>query len=155
MAYYSNRTKDVERLQRENFKALRLQECVKLPFGLIVKRSRSAKITEAHTVRFIALNTKIPVSKMYCAFYRKKTGHTYIVQQRMKGERLGQSWDDQSEEIRSTLFAPLKTMMDEMRAIKPPPGNWSPQYLRRLHVGLLSWETPIGPFATVDDFHLW
>lgn len=55
----------------DRFKSCRIGPCCKLPFGLILKFGKRRYPAEAHTIRYIAENTNIPVPKVYCAFTRE------------------------------------------------------------------------------------
>lgn len=141
----------------EKFKGFRQQSCVTLPFGLIVKACTGAKVTEAHTMCFVASNTNIPIPKIYCAFLRKRTGRVYIVQKRMKGERIGLHWEHRSEESKANVLASLKQMMDELRQLQAPAGTGVHDVCGGSMFDVkISWGgVPMGPFTSVDKFHLW
>lgn len=74
-------------------------------------------LAEAHTMRFLAQHTSIPVPKIYCAFsYR---GRSFTVMEKIAGERAGQTWAQRSEESKENVFRQLRSMIQQLRALSP------------------------------------
>ncbi|KAJ8111095.1 hypothetical protein OPT61_g6228 [Boeremia exigua] len=117
-----------------------------------VKYSRSTTLSEASTMQFIAQHTSIPVPRVHCAFERK--GVTYIVMDNIRGKSLDSGWTRRSQESRTKVLDQLRSLVDEMRRVPPPPGvgvasvDGGPLYDMRL-----MWPSRFGPFSTVKDFH--
>lgn len=120
---------------------------------LCVKYGELVQISEAFTMRFIACHTSIPVPKVYCAFVHK--GYTYIMMERIEGEMLARGWYALPANSRETIFAQLRTMVNEMRTLPAP----CPAVANVLGGPLYDPRFPgasltIGPFKTIQDFHL-
>ncbi|KAG6835565.1 hypothetical protein H0H93_016957 [Arthromyces matolae] len=103
---------------------------------------------------FISRHTSIPVPKVYWAFTHK--GCAYIAMERIDGHMLAQGWAERSELSKAHILDQLKTMIEQLRSIPPPPGmlgvsnvNGGPIYDQRLPT-----ESFWGPFPTIHDFHL-
>ena len=100
--------------------------------------------------------TTVPVPRVYCAFRRK--GITYIVMEYIRGETLWSYWQGIGEETKEALRNQLKALMTELRGaqqqisgrVEAP--NGGKIYDDRYTEGA---ELRFGPFATVQDFHLW
>lgn len=69
--------------------------------GLCVKYGRRVQLSEASTMRFILQHTSIPVPRVLCAFTR--SGRTYIVMERIKGDIIGKGWVKRSEDSKAKL----------------------------------------------------
>ncbi|PGH20108.1 hypothetical protein AJ80_03676 [Polytolypa hystricis UAMH7299] len=106
-------------------------------------------------MRFVAENTSLPVPKVYCAFVRKN--RAYIVMERIQGEVIPRTWKRISEESRQKLFTQLKRMIQELRALKPPPGIGVESCVGgSLCDARIPRPLPrFGPFKTIQDFHKW
>lgn len=93
--------------------------CFPITRTKIVKTGPYVHLTEASTMRFVAENTTIPVPQVYCAFvYRDRA---YIVMERIQGEEIPKVWAKLSKESRQKILLQLKRMLQELRALKPPP----------------------------------
>ncbi|KAF9773222.1 hypothetical protein IL306_008995 [Fusarium sp. DS 682] len=129
--------------------------CIPISKNLIVKRGPFVHLTEAATMEFVAANTSIPVPRVHCAFVYKN--RAYIAMQRIQGISLAAAWKDLSDAGRAHIFAQLKRMFDELRALAPPPGigveSCIGGSLRDSRIPR-SWPR-FGPFKTIQDFHLW
>lgn len=107
-------------------------------------------------------HTSIPVPKVYCAF---KHGRTYIVTERISGNKLAIGWMDRSEDSRARLLAQLKSMVDEMRNVKPlhspSIASVDGRSLYDMRLPSLGVIYPIatpkrfGPFEDIPAFHRW
>ncbi|KAL3415580.1 hypothetical protein V8F44DRAFT_629787 [Aspergillus fumigatus] len=97
---------------------------------LYVKYGRRVHLSEASTMRFVLQHTSIPVPKVLCAFTR--SGRTYIVMERIKGDIISNGWDLQPLEGMGVALVDGGSLFDCC-----VPG-------RSLH---------FGPFATTQDFH--
>lgn len=120
---------------------------------LCIKHGHLVQVSEAFTMQFIASHTSIPVPKVYCAFVHK--GCTYIMMERVGGEMLAKGWYSRPGDSRERIFAQLKKMVNEMRALPAP----CPSVANMLGGPLYDPRFPgasltIGPFQTVHDFHL-
>ncbi|CAH0043627.1 unnamed protein product [Clonostachys solani] len=130
--------------------------CVPISRNLIVKRGERFHLTEAATMEFVAAQTSLPVPKVHCAFVHK--GITYIVMERIKGEVIARSIRSLPKEALGKLLGQLRTLLDEMRSLEPPPPGTAVESC----VGGSLCDTRIprskprfGPFETMEDFHLW
>lgn len=104
-------------------------------------------------MRFVAQHTSIPVPKVICAF--KHGGKTYIVMERIDGIMAGRGWMNRSNESKTKVLLQLKTMIQELRSLSPPPGtaignvDGGP-----LHDGRLPGSScSHGPFSNISEFH--
>ncbi|KAI5455763.1 kinase-like domain-containing protein [Mariannaea sp. PMI_226] len=129
--------------------------CIPISRHKIVKTGRVVHLTEAATLKFIAERTSVPVPKVYCAFVRKNTA--YIVMERIGGQEISMALPVLSLESREKLFADLRQIFQEIRALPPPPGtgvescvNGSLRDARNPR----SWPR-FGPFKTIQEFHQW
>ncbi|KAL5366197.1 kinase-like protein [Aspergillus floccosus] len=86
--------------------------------GLCVKYGRRVHLSEASTMRFISQHTSIPVPKVLCAFSR--SGSTYIVMERIKGDIIGNGWVKRSESSKEKLLLQLAKMICDMRELQSP-----------------------------------
>lgn len=113
-------------------------------------------LTEAATMRYVAQHISIPVLKAYCSFLYKN--RAYIVMERIKGEDLGSAWKNLSEDSRRKIISQLKFMIQELRALQPPPTTTGVESCvgGSLYDSRLPHGTPrFGPFTTIQDFHRW
>ncbi|KGO75058.1 Aminoglycoside phosphotransferase [Penicillium italicum] len=120
---------------------------------LCVKYGRRVHLSEALTMRFISQHTSIPVPRVLCAFTR--SGRTYIVMERIKGDIIGSGWVKRSEDSKAELLSQLAGKVREMRDLQPSQGN----RVASVDGGsLFDCRVPgpslrFGPFDTVQDFH--
>ncbi|KAH2976247.1 hypothetical protein KXW58_007137 [Aspergillus fumigatus] len=120
---------------------------------LCVKYGRRVHLSEASTMRFVSQHTSIPVPKVLCAFTR--SGRTYIVMERIKGDIIGNGWVKRSENSKAKLLSQLAEKIREMRDLQPPEGMG----VASVDGGsLFDCRVPgrslrFGPFATTQDFH--
>ncbi|KAJ5427846.1 Aminoglycoside phosphotransferase [Penicillium cf. griseofulvum] len=68
-------------------------------------------------MRFISQHTSIPVPKVLCAFTR--SGWTYIVMERIRGDIIGEGWVNRSEDSKAKLLSQLAEKIREMRELQP------------------------------------
>ncbi|PVH73062.1 kinase-like protein [Cadophora sp. DSE1049] len=124
-----------------------------LPNNICIKYGPLRHLPEAATLKYIAENTSIPVPKVYCAFSRK--GSAYIVMQKIRGQMLGEGWNERSSESQAAILEQLKGMVVELRALKHTESQrvsnvaGGPIWDCRLQ-GKTMWH---GPFKTIHDFH--
>lgn len=117
-----------------------------------VKYDARSQLSEAHTMLFIAQYTSIPVPKIHCAFRHKN--RTYIVMERMAGDKLAQGWYQRSPDSKAKILSQLRRIMDEMRSIPPPEGTGVASV-----TGGSLWDCRLpkseifGPFPCVAHFH--
>lgn len=106
-------------------------------------------------MKFVAERTSIPVPKVHCSFIHKK--QTYIVMERIPGKMAATVWPDLTPESRRRICAQLKTMIQELRALKPPPGTGVESVVGGYlcDVRMPRPTERFGPFKTIQDFHLW
>ncbi|KAF8136678.1 kinase-like domain-containing protein [Boletus edulis] len=120
---------------------------------ICIKYGSLIQMSEAFTLQFIAMHTSIPVPRVHCAFVHK--GCTYIVMERIHGETLARTWYARSADSKEKIFAQLRNMVNEMRAL-PSPGPaisnvvGGPVYDPRFPGTSLA----IGPFQSIHDFHV-
>jgi aminoglycoside phosphotransferase len=118
-----------------------------------IKCRHGVKLSEAHTMQFIAKHTSIPVPRIYCAFVHRN--QTYIVMERIHGLPAAVGWVRRSEESKAKILDQLRSMVLEMRSIPPPEGtgvaevNGGPLFDYRLP----GTTDHVGPFKTIEDFH--
>lgn len=109
-------------------------------------------------MKFIAEKTNgaIPVPKVYCSF--KHDGRVYILMERLPGktaQAAGPGWTHRTKESQAHILAQLKTMIDTMRKI-PPPDDFAVGNVDggQLYDGNLPDRKYVGPYKTIQDFHL-
>jgi aminoglycoside phosphotransferase len=140
--------------------------CRAISKSLLIKAGPSVHLMEANTMQYIAANTSIPVPKVYCSFVHK--GMTYILMERIRGKEIFNVFK-LPESSREKVFVHLETMIQEMRALEPPPGAGVQNcmggslYDSRIskavkktsehHFECKSYR--FGPFSTIRDFHFW
>ncbi|KAK7177369.1 hypothetical protein PSPO01_16586 [Paraphaeosphaeria sporulosa] len=129
--------------------------CIPISKRKILKTGLSIHLAEAATMRFIAQQTSIPVPKVYYSFLYKNQAH--IVMERIKGEALASAWKNLSQDARVNIIAQLKDMIQELRALQPPPGTGVESCVHgSLYDSRLPHGAPrFGPFKTIQDFHRW
>uniref|UniRef100_A0A8H7K9W5 Aminoglycoside phosphotransferase domain-containing protein n=1 Tax=Bionectria ochroleuca TaxID=29856 RepID=A0A8H7K9W5_BIOOC len=130
--------------------------CVSISRNLIVKIGPRVHLTEAATMKFVAAKTSLPVPRVHCAFVRR--GMTYIVMERMKGDVIAESIKFLPEEALGKLLGQLRTLLDEMRSLEPPPPGTAVESCvgGSLRDSRIPRSNPrFGPFETIQDFHLW
>lgn len=120
---------------------------------MCIKANSSTNLSEASAMRFIAHHTSIPVPKVICAF--KHGDKTYIVMERIEGTVVGRGWRLRSDESKTKILSQLKSMIQELRSLSPPPGtvignvDGGPFSDCRISGSSLTH----GPFSTVSEFH--
>lgn len=119
---------------------------------ICVKYGPLMQLSEASTMRFISEHTSIPVPTVFCAF--EHSGQTYIVMQRIKGDRIGKGWVNRSEVSKARLLSQLKAMILEMRELQPP-ANMGVASVDggTLYDCRISGPPHFGPFNSLQDFH--
>ncbi|KAI1415541.1 kinase-like protein [Hypoxylon sp. FL1857] len=143
------------KIARYCYKYKYLGSCLPLSKNLILKSDAFVHLTEAATMVFVAKNTSIPVPRVHCSFVYKN--RAYIVMERIQGDDLARVWKSLSESDRESIFAQLRSMLQELRAIQPPPGTGVESCVGgSLHDSRMTRSRPrFGPFKTIQDFHLW
>ncbi|KAK4548490.1 hypothetical protein LTR36_009400 [Oleoguttula mirabilis] len=105
-------------------------------------------------MRFIAENTSIPVPKVYCSFVHK--GRAFILMERIQGEEIPRAWERLGEAGRQKIFAQLRQMLQELRALEPPLGTGVESCAGGgLYDSRMPTHPRFGPFKTVQNFHFW
>ncbi|KAF2478357.1 kinase-like protein [Lindgomyces ingoldianus] len=92
--------------------------CVPISKHKIVKTGRRVHLTEGVAIKYLAGNTAIPVPKVHCSFLHKN--RAYIVMERIQGEELSKAWNSMSKESVEGVFAQLRKIFQELRALTPP-----------------------------------
>ncbi|KZF20585.1 kinase-like protein [Xylona heveae TC161] len=119
---------------------------------LCVKYGPLINLSEASAMEFVARNTSIPTPRVRCSFVRN--GCTYIVMDRIRGEHIGHNWVSRSPESKAKIYAQLKRMVKQMRAISPPgPGVSDVDGGAIYDCRLPGPSLKFGPFDTIHDFH--
>lgn len=72
---------------------------------IYIKSSRFTTLAEAEAMRFISVNTTVPVLKVYFAFKHKN--QVYIVMERVKGRSLVVGWMQRSPGSKERVFKQL------------------------------------------------
>lgn len=87
---------------------------------ILVKRLNGTRTTEATTMKYVRANTSVPVPQIYDVFTRNEVHGdlVYIVMEYVAGETLDKAWENAGEEVRHALCTRLKTIMEELHAIK-------------------------------------
>ncbi|KAI1804867.1 kinase-like protein [Daldinia bambusicola] len=129
--------------------------CYPISKNVIVKCGPWVHLTEAATMIFVAQNTSIPVPRVHCSFIHKNKA--YIVMERIQGDNLCNVWNKLSEEDKDIILSQLRCMLQELRAIKPPPNTGVESCVGgSLQDSRNSRSCPrFGPFKTIQDFHSW
>ena len=129
--------------------------CVPISKHMIVKTGFSVHLMEAATMQYVARHTTIPVPKVYSSFLRKN--QAYIIMERIRGDDLATIWKTLSKESLENIFSQLKTMIQELRSLKPSPNLGVGSCIGgSLYDSRLPNGTPrFGPFKTIQDFHGW
>jgi len=130
---------------------------------ICVKYGDSVDLAEAASMEFVRQHTSVPVPKVHCAF--KHQGQTYIVMERIQGQKLAVGWLERSEESKLHLLAQLRSLVDEIRTLKPRHGSsvcsvdGGSLFDMRLPGLGVTYPTPtsrrFGPFEDIALFHLW
>lgn len=125
------------------------------PKHLIVKTGRSVHLTETATMRFMAANTLVPVPTFHCSFVHKN--QAFIVMERVQGQPLGNALSTSSETEIDSIFMQLQQMLQELKALPPPPGTGVQScFGGSLRDSRIPRSRPrFGPFKSIQDFHLW
>ncbi|KAI1370648.1 kinase-like protein [Hypoxylon crocopeplum] len=143
------------KITRWSYKRKHIGSCIPISERLIVKTGYNVHLTEAATMIFIAKNTSIPVPRVHCSFvYRNRA---YIVMERIEGDQLGTIWNKLSDADRESIISQLRRMLQELRAIQPPPGTGVESCVGgSLRDPRMARSQPrFGPFKTIEEFHLW
>jgi hypothetical protein len=141
--------------------AIRLLKLVRPHKGrvLLVSRSLCIKygplvhLSEASTMRYISAHTSIPMPKVFCAF--QYGSWTYILMERIHGDKVGRGWVNRSMESKATILSQLRQMVQEMRSLPPHQGccisniDGGSLYDCRIPGPSLRF----GPFSNIQDFH--
>lgn len=129
--------------------------CIPISDGLIVKMGPFVHLTEATTMSFVAANTSLPVPHVHCSFVHNN--RAYILMERIQGDSVAKAWGTLSAEARDRILAQLRTMLQELRSLQPPPGTGVESCcggsLRDSRIPR-SWPR-FGPYKTIQSFHLW
>ncbi|KAI0834312.1 kinase-like protein [Hypoxylon sp. FL0890] len=143
------------KLARYIYKRKYVGPCLPISKHLIVKSDPFVHLTEAATMVFVAKNTSIPVPRVHCSFVYKN--RTYIVMERIQGDDLGRVWKFLSDADLESIIAQLRRMLQELRAIQPPPNTGVESCVGgSLQDSRMTRSRPrFGPFKTIQDFHLW
>ncbi|KAB5554692.1 serine/threonine protein kinase [Coniochaeta sp. 2T2.1] len=129
--------------------------CLLLNKRLVVKTGPYVHLSEGATMQFVAENTSIPVPKVYCSFIHMN--RAFIVMERLPGLGVPKVWKTLSEAQLDSICQQLRSMLDELRALPPPPGtgvqNCVGGSLRDFRIP--HCRPRMGPFKTIQEFHLW
>ncbi|KAF5987228.1 kinase subdomain-containing protein [Fusarium coicis] len=106
-------------------------------------------------MQFVAANTSIPIPTVLCSFVHSNRAH--IVMQRIRGTSLAEAWGSLSEADLASIFAQLRRMLEELRAIMPQNGAGVESCIGgSLRDSRIPRSRPrFGPFKTIQDFHRW
>lgn len=129
--------------------------CVPISPGRIVKTGPCVHLTEAATMKFVAENTSLPVPKIHWSFVHKH--RAYIVMERIPGEEIPRAWRKLRDGALQQIFAQLKQMLQELRALKPTPGTGVESCVGgSIQDSRIPRSLPrFGPFQTIQEFHRW
>ncbi|OIW31574.1 kinase-like protein [Coniochaeta ligniaria NRRL 30616] len=129
--------------------------CLLLSKRLVVKTGPYVHLTEGATMHFVAANTSIPVPGVYCSFVHKN--QAYIVMERLPGLGIPKVWKTLSEAQLDSICEQLRHMLEELRALQPPPGAGVQSCVGG---SLRDFRIPhcrprMGPFKIIHEFHTW
>ena len=128
--------------------------CTPISRSRIIKTGHRVCLREATTMRFVAERTSIPVPTVYCSFVYKD--RAFILMEKIRGDALPKAWGSLPESARQKVYSQLKGMIQELRALAPPPGTGVESCLGgELFDTRISRCPTFGPFKTVQDFHFW
>lgn len=117
-----------------------------------IKVEPSGRLAEAHTMRFVAKHTSIPVPMVYCAFIHR--GTSYIVMEKIEGDFAGRGWMKRPEESKRKILKQLGRFIQQLRAVDPPDGVAVANVLGgSIYDPRLPVPSLRGPFGKFDDFH--
>lgn len=117
-----------------------------------IKRKPGTNLDEAHTMRFVAQRTSIPVPRVYSTFTHK--GWTYIVMETLPGELAAVGWVKRSDDSKKRILAQLRDMAEQLRAVDPPDAAAVSSIMAGpVRPGRAASDPWLGPFATQDAFH--
>jgi len=111
-----------------------------------------ASLSEAVTMRYVASHTSIPVPHVYASFVRNDT--FYILMERVAGERLAEGWAARSDESRAIIISQLRSMVQELRSLRPPTGIGIADVVGGPAFDSREAKDRWGPYSTIADFHL-
>ncbi|PBP16985.1 hypothetical protein BUE80_DR011917 [Diplocarpon rosae] len=117
-----------------------------------IKFGDAVTLAEAHTLRFIAEHTSVPVPKVHHAFTHH--GKTYILMERIRGETMAKRWRWLSDTSKVSIFNQLKEMIEELRSIPAETAAVSNIEGGPVYDGRLPQTSCWGPFKSVHDFQL-
>jgi hypothetical protein len=129
--------------------------CVPISKHIIVKTGPFVHLTEAATMNFVAANASIPVPAVHCSFVHNN--RAFIVMECIQAKSLADAWSTLSDTDRNNIFAQLRNMLQELRALPPPSGTGVESCLGgSLRDSRIPRSRPrFGPFKSIQDFHLW
>lgn len=120
--------------------------------NVVIKCGKTITFSEAHTLKFIAERTSIPVPRLKGTFV-SKTGVKYIVMEYIKGEPLSKIWHKLDSAKKSVLLLEIRGFMNELRNITPP----KPSIVATVDYSPCTDDRvapdPFGPFDTHNEFH--
>ncbi|KAI1396501.1 kinase-like domain-containing protein [Hypoxylon fuscum] len=130
----------------------------------LVKYGRTVHLSEASALLFLAsFAPNFPIPKLHCAFRDDKNGVTYIVMDKIDAQPLSDSWSEGSRTEKDRLLAQLKSIFQELRALKKPTGKGITDEAvcaadgRKLHdhrIWNAAGEKGMGPFLNEAEFNL-
>jgi hypothetical protein len=129
--------------------------CVPISKHIIVKTGPFVHLTEAATMKFVAGNTSIPVPAVHCSFIHNH--RAFIVMERIQAKSLADAWNALSDTDRTNIFAQLRDMLQELRALPQPSSTGVESCLGgSLRDSRIPGSRPrFGAFKSIQDFHLW
>jgi serine/threonine protein kinase len=128
--------------------------CTPITRRRIIKTGHRVCLREAATMKFVAEHTSIPVPKVYSSFVYKD--RAFILMERIRGDALPNAWGRLPGPARQKVYSQLKGMIQELRALEPPPGTGVESCIGgELFDSRISRCPTFGPFKTVRDFHFW
>ncbi|TAQ90524.1 hypothetical protein B7494_g1168 [Chlorociboria aeruginascens] len=121
-------------------------------FSTSASNLETVALAEAHTLRFIAEHTSIPVPKVHHAFIHR--GKTYILMERIRGETMAKKWPSLSDTSKASIFNQLTQIVKELRSIPSETTAVSNLEGGPIYDCRLPQTSSWGPFISVYDFHL-
>lgn len=76
-------------------------------------------LIEAENIKFLAANSKVPVSKVYAAFRDPDTNKTYMIMEYLPGDTLQKLLPSLSPAEKATISSLVRDAITELRSISP------------------------------------
>ncbi|KAF9517435.1 hypothetical protein BS47DRAFT_533384 [Hydnum rufescens UP504] len=129
-------------------------DVVRIGPKVLLKHHGTVRPTEAFTMDFVRRQTHLPVPAVHDVFLDRR-GHVYIMMDYIDAPELQAVWRRLSLAQRSAVVQELVTYLVELRALSPPDPNAVQAVDGGSLIDVRLGSEPFGPFAAVDDFHMY